>query len=267
VLGEGGKVDGGGGGGALGSGQGTGDMQSGGTSNASGTVVGNGYDSSAVGASGSDDGGSGPSGGKTKVGDAPNGNEVDRTAQDPVGTGVLRLAAGGPMTYGGDSQQADFKDKAAKVLSARDFTYDKTNLPRYPEANQAVFSALSYDVADRSDTYGSASAIVTGRPFDEAVAWYRKNLPAGWSNTTVSDFNRLGAVAQQFSPDKIMQMIAGAKDATPVSSAEIPATAATDRIRLSLFSPPAGTPGDLGVMIVQPGDKPVEIFMRTHIKP
>jgi hypothetical protein len=64
-----------------------------------------------------------------------------------------------------------------------------------------------------------------------------------------------------------MQMIAGAKDATPVSSAEIPATAATDRIRLSLFSPPAGTPGDLGVMIVQPGDKPVEIFMRTHIKP
>ena len=31
--------------------------------------------------------------------------------------------------------------------------------------------------------------------------------------------------------------------------------------------PAAGTPGDLGVMVIQKGDKPVTIMMKTHVSP
>ncbi len=80
--------------------------------------------------------------------------------------------------------------------------------------------------------------------------------------------NRLGAVAQQFSPDKIMQTIAGANGSAPVKSVgDVPATPAADRMRLSMFSPPAGTKGALGLMVVQHGDQPVEILMNIHVKP
>jgi hypothetical protein len=153
-------------------------------------------------------------------------------------------------------------------LSAPDFTYDKTGLPRYLDSNKAVFSAMSYDMPGRTDTYGSSSGIVTGSAFDDVVSWYRKSLPPGWSNSTVSDLNRLGAVAQALSPDKIMQMLAAPNDAAPAKSVgEIPATAAADRMRLSMFSPPPGTKGDLGVMVVQHGDQPVAIMMKAHIAP
>jgi hypothetical protein len=163
--------------------------------------------------------------------------------------------------------QTNGKDTSVKVLSAPDFRYDKTGLPRYPDAN-TVSSAMSYDVEGRTDQYHSSSGILTTSSFDDVVSWYRKNLPPGWSSSTISDLNRLGAVAQQLSPDKIMQMMAAQSDATAVkSAAETPATAATDRTRLSLFAPPAGTKGELGVMIVQKGDQPVEIMMKTHVSP
>jgi hypothetical protein len=268
VIGDGGRVDGGGGGGSAGSGDGTGDMEGGGPGNANGITVGHGNDSSAEGANGSDDSGGG-GGGKSKPSDNPNSPGTDPDAKKRTELGVLRLAAGGPLTPDGvATAQSPGKDVSIQTLSAPDFTYDKTGLPRYLDSNKAVFSAMSYDMPGRTDTYGSSSGIVTGSAFDDVVSWYRKSLPPGWSNSTVSDLNRLGAVAQALSPDKIMQMLAAPNDAAPAKSVgEIPATAAADRMRLSMFSPPPGTKGDLGVMVVQHGDQPVAIMMKAHIAP
>jgi hypothetical protein len=152
-----------------------------------------------------------------------------------------------------------------KVLSAPDFRYDKTGLPRYPDANTAVFSALSYAAEGSTDRYGSSSGIATSSSFDTVVAWYRKSLPVGWSNTNIGDLDQIGALARQLSPDKILQMSTAAGQAQPVDNA--PATDADKRTRISMFSPPERTKGDLGVMIVQKGDKPVQIFMKTHVQP
>jgi hypothetical protein len=177
VLGSGGSVDGSGGG--------------------NGTTVGQGHDGSAVGAQGADDSAGADSSGKSRL-DGGNGPDGDPDTKKSVETGVWRPAAGAPLSdSSGDTPQSNPKDATVKVLSAHDFTYDRTGLPRYPDANQAIFSALSYDAPGRTDSYGSASGIVTGSAFDEVVAWYHKSLPGGWSNTTLSDLNRLGAVAQQ----------------------------------------------------------------------
>ncbi len=165
-----------------------------------------------------------------------------------------------------DATLPEAQDRHGKQLIAHDFRYDKTGLPRYPDATKAVISAISYDEADQTDRFGSSSAIVTGSAFEDVVSWYGKNLPPGWHDVTVGDLNRLGAVAQQLSPDKIMGMLIAPNGGTPVKSvAETPSTAASERMRLSIFSPPAGTKGELGVMVVQQGDKPVEILMKTRV--
>jgi len=267
VLGDGGRVSGTGGGGSAGSGQGTGDMAGGGTASANGVTVGHGYDGSATGAAGSDDSGGGQ-GGKSKLGDSPNGQYTDQQAKR-MQSGVWRAATGGSLLPDGpDVAQSQGKDDSIKVLSAADFRYDKTGLPRYPDANKSVSSAISYDAQGSTDKYRSSSGILTTSSFDDVVSWYSKSLPPGWSSSTIGDLNRLGAVAQALSPDKIMQMIAAPNDAAPAKSVgDIPATAAADRMRVSLFAPPAGTKGDLGVLIAQHGDEPVEILMKAHISP
>ncbi len=90
-----------------------------------------------------------------------------------------------PMTLGADDLSGtDPHDTAKKVLSAHDFTYDRTGLPRYPDATQAVSSALSYDVPDKVDAYSSACGIVTGSSFDDVVAWYRNELRAAGRTPT-----------------------------------------------------------------------------------
>jgi hypothetical protein len=269
LHGDGGSAEGSGGPGSAGSGTGDGDMTGGGKASVNGDVSAHGGKAKPeVGANGSDDNGGG-TGGKGNPGDSPNGPDSDPDAKKRTEAGVWRLAAGAPLSANSvDVPQTNGKDTSVKVLSAPDFRYDKTGLPRYPDANTAVSSAMSYDVEGRTDQYHSSSGILTNGSFDDVVSWYRKNLPPGWSNSTISDLNRLGAVAQQLSPDKIMQMMAAQSDATAVkSAAETPATATTDRTRLSLFAPPAGTKGELGVMIVQKGDQPVEIMMKTHASP
>jgi hypothetical protein len=244
VAGAGGGGGGGGGGGSGGSGGGKGGMEGSGMGGGNGTTVGHGYDGSAVGAKGSDDAGGGQ------------GSDPELEMKQSTKTGVWRLAAGAALSASsGDAPQANSRDATVRVLSARDFSYDRTALPRYADASQAILSALSYDTPGKTDTYGSASGIVTGSSFDDVVTWYRKSLPAGWSNTTLSDLNRLGAVAQQLTPDKILQMLNPQSSSAPGQSVgDTPATAAADRVRLSQ-------------MVVQHGDKPVQILMKTHVVP
>ena len=243
-------------------------MTGGGGGGASGTTTGQGYDGSAAGAKGSDDGGGGQ-GGNSKLGDSPNDPYKDSDPKKQTESGVWKLAAGAPLSPNGvDTQQDNGSLGSVKVLSAPDFRYDKTGLPRYPDANMANFSAMSVNAGGAPDRYGSSSGILTTSPFNEVVEWYRKNLPAGWFNSTVGDLNQLGAMAQQLSPDKIMQMLSAPDGSGQGKSlAETPATAVNRQLRLSIFSAPPRTKGDLGVMIVQQGDKPVQIFMKTQVQP
>ena len=130
VLGDGGKVDGGGGGGSPGSGTGSGDMAGGGHSSASGTTVGHGNDSSEAGSTGSDDSGGGTSG-SSKPDTSPNDPSIDPDVKKTE-LGVAKLATGAPLADSyGDGSVAQGSSASVKVLSARDFTYDKTGLPRY----------------------------------------------------------------------------------------------------------------------------------------
>ena len=173
---------------------------------------------------------------------------------------VMQLSKGGalgPGADGPDPQQAD-----GNTLAAPDFRYDKTGLPRYPDAVSGVVSAYTYGTGGEQDVKGSSVAIVTGSSFDTAVAWYVKNLPPGWRAQTVGDF---GALAQQLSPQNLGKMLgmgASADDQT----ASPPAPPAGPQIKVSILTPPKGTANDPGVMIVQKDQDPVKILMKINMR-
>jgi hypothetical protein len=164
----------------------------------------------------------------------------------------------------GDADDADAKlPPQGKSYSANDFTYDKTNLPRYPDANTAVVSSVSYGPDGRTDTYSTGAGIVTSSSFDQVVNWYRQNLPPGWRAMTIGDMQQL---SKQLSAGSLTQMLGGQPGNAPITAgaADAPATAP---LRLSIFSPPAGSPSKSGIMIVQHGDEPVEALLQAKIAP
>jgi len=179
---------------------------------------------------------------------------------------LVKLTEGKPVTYGDDDERAGNDAPPVKSFTARDFTYDKTGLPHYPDAVQAVVSSITYDPPDRTDTYRTGAAIVTTNSFATVVDWYQKNLPGGWQSTTMGDFAQLGAAGQQLSPENILKMLGAGAQSGAVPTPP-PATAPADRIRISIFKPPAGSPNDRGIMIVQKGDHPVEALLQARVKP
>ena len=173
---------------------------------------------------------------------------------------VMQLSRGGALGPGAD--EPDPQTDGNNTLAAPDFRDDKTGLPRYPDAVSGVVSAYTYGPGGQQDVKGSSVVIVTGSSFDTAVAWYVKNLPAGWRAQTVGDFN---ALAQQLSVENLGKMLgmgAGAED----HPASAPAPPAGPQIKVSIFTPPKGTANDPGVMIVQKGQESVKIFMKVNLR-
>ena len=137
----------------------------------------------------------------------------------------MKLTAGKPITYGDGDDQGGNEPPPVKSFAAHDFTYDKTGLPRYPDAVSAVVSSMTYDTPDQTGPYKTGAGIVTTSSFDTVVAWYQKNLPGGWQSTTVGDFARMGAQAAQLSPQNLMKMLTGAQNGGNPALTPVPATA------------------------------------------
>jgi hypothetical protein len=227
---------------------------------------GNGLDGPGV--DGDDDDAGGGGGGKGPSSDTGEATPPTNGGGDELKNDLRRFTQGkGPPNSG----QADDQDAKAlpqgKSYSANDFTYDKTNLPRYPDAVSAVVSSISYE-PESTDTYSTGAGIVTASSFDTVVSWYRQNLPPGWHDMTIGDMQQL---SKQLSVQSITQMLGAQPASDPAaagaaSSAAAP-TAAADQIRISVFSPPAGSKAKSGVMIVQHGDSPVEALLQAKVAP
>lgn len=172
---------------------------------------------------------------------------------------VARLSKGGALGPGVDTPDAA-PSPGGNTLAAQDFRYDKTGLPRYPDAVTGVVSAFTYGPGGQQDVQGSSVAIATGSSFDSAVQWYVKNLPDGWHAQTVGDF---GALAQQLSVENLGKMLGlGGGNANQAASAPPPGP----QMKVSIFTPPKGAANNPGVMIVQKGQEPVKIFLKVNMR-
>jgi hypothetical protein len=178
---------------------------------------------------------------------------------------LTRYTQGKGETLGGPDDEDANTPPQGKSYSTSDFTYDKTNLPRYPDAVSAVVSSISYGPDGRTDTYSTGAGIVTTSSFDKVVNWYRENLPPGWHDMTIGDMQQL---SKQLSAQSIMQILGVPPPADQAAPSRPPgATPAAEPIRISVFSPPAGGKAKVGVMIVQHGDSPVEALLQAKVAP
>jgi hypothetical protein len=195
-------------------------------------------------------GGQGPAG--------TSGDSHGASADGSTGTSAATQPAPG-LTRGDGSDYKDPPDPPPnQVLTASDFRYDRTGLPRYPQSVSTLGSTLTRE-RGVAGGYHSTCAIVTSSSFQEVVDWYKAHLPADWHVQTVGD---LTALAQQVSIGNIMKTLtASMQTAGPPSSNESPAAHTDDPLSVAMFSPPPGTTGEPGIMIKEKAGQPVEITM------
>jgi hypothetical protein len=257
----------------------------GGTPNKSGNRAGQGPSEAAGGSSTGDVEGYGKITPHDLAGNEDSGTSTGRKSQDGDPRLDLASNAGGgdPELYGAVGQLAqgvapygaamnppqDDPTTRTKSLVAYDFTYDKTNLPRYPDNVREVASSISYSLdsktGERSGPYGTGAGIVTNSSFDSVVDWYRKNLPDGWQSSSIGDFGQLSQATQGPAGD-LMKLLKGEMPgSSPTSGNPGPAP---PKVRVALFKAPnagAGSPGST-IMIIQKDDKPVSVYLQSDVK-
>lgn len=145
-----------------------------------------------------------------------------------------------------------------QVLTASDFRYDKTGLPRYAQSVTTIASTFSHP-RGATGGYHSTCALVTSSQFGDVVDWYKTHLPAGWHAQVVGD---VAALAQQVSIDNIMKMLTESTQSNGAPSSSAPPVASSaNPLSVAMFSPPPNTLGEPSVMIRQKAGQSVEISL------
>lgn len=204
--------------------------------------------------------GTSPSG-KPNQGDDPPG--LEGTPPDVTGA-LMKQLNGGDMSYGGKVNDSTPPDAPppGPVLTAKDFSYDSTGLPRYSSGVQGVASGVATDTVHHKKS--TLAAIVTNDSFDSVVTWYKGQVPAGWSAQSMGD---IGAVSKALSPQSIMGMLSGASNGKPTDTAAINAAMAGNGDRsVAIFNPPNQTADPRSIMIVKIKGKPTEIMMSKKLQ-
>jgi hypothetical protein len=186
------------------------------------------------------------------------GRSVDRSSQpadpaDPSNSG--KLSGNGP----------EFKDRPdpppSQVLTASDFRYDKTGLPRYSQSVSTAGSTLT-PLPGTGGGYHSTCAIVTTSSFQDVVEWYKTQLPGGWHSQSVGDLN---ALAQHVSIENIVKTLTAATASNGSAASTVSPVPQNDTaLSVAMFSPPAGAAGEPMIMVRQKAGQAVEITLSKN---
>jgi hypothetical protein len=183
------------------------------------------------------------------------------SGQSPDGTLMGKL--GGADSPGDAKVESGVMDPDPRpVLTAKDFSYDSTGLPRYSSGVTDIASGVATDtIRHRKSTL---AVIATNDSFDSVVTWYKSQVPAGWKAESMGD---LGAVAKAMSPDAIMGMISGATNGKPVDTAAMSAAIkGSGDHSVAIFNPPNQTADPRSIMIVKDKGKPTKVMMSKKLQ-
>jgi hypothetical protein len=138
------------------------------------------------------------------------------------------------------------------VVGARDFSYDRSELPRYPNADKVV-SAMTVPAGGAvSDSNSTVATILSHDDPDTVIAWYRTHLPSGWTEQAPPSADAVDQVAKQASTaapggtplDAMLKTIAGSQ-----LQQALPGLARVRAAHLTMFWPPDRTTDTRGVLI------------------
>jgi hypothetical protein len=149
-----------------------------------------------------------PPDGNDATGEAPDGGGPDGKRQppaeaqkgaQPTAAGPVPLGEGGAVDTGAAPLKGteDATTPGSDAAVAHDFRYDKSNLPRYPNAVTKVGSGTSLPSGSPTpDANVSLSEILTTDAPQTVAAWYHDNLPPNWSQVS------FGGLTMFWPPDR-----------------------------------------------------------------
>jgi hypothetical protein len=195
-------------------------------------------------------------------GTAPDQPPANGSAKDFAGNLVMKSAEGKMSTGKSTLDTMPAGPPPANLLSAHDFTYDSTGLPRYASGVTQVASGLSTDTVRHKKS--TMAAIVTTDSFDQTVNWYKGQVPAGWHNSVIGDMD---AMSKALTPDAITNMISGATSGGPVDTTALTAAANGRKNGVAVFNPPNQTTDSRSIMIISRPGQPTQILMTKKLQP
>jgi hypothetical protein len=219
---------------------------------------------------GNEDTGKNPPGRKSQEGEPTPDPAPNVSRGDPELYGVVAQLGQGVDPYDAAVNPAQDNPAARKKsFVAYDFTYDKTNLPRYSDNVREVASSISYALdpktGEHTGAYGTGAGIVTTSSFDNVVDWYRKSLPAGWQSSSIGDLGQLTQQATQGPGGDLMKLLKGEMPGSSPTNGN--ASPAPPKVRVAVFKVPTAAAGasDSTIMIIQKEDKPVRVYLQSNV--
>lgn len=181
VVGGGGSMNGDGAGAKLkGGGSGDGDLPPGGAASGNGIAVASGGKGEGTAVAEEADLGGGGKGGPVPSGELPPSLPADTKTKPVDGKDAVPSATAGDGSLGDDMPDMKLApdQPGSRIVGARDFSYDRSGLPHYPNSVDKIASAMAIPpggaVADGNTTIAE---ILTNDDPDKVAAWYRAQLP------------------------------------------------------------------------------------------
>lgn len=197
--------------------------------------------------------------GKPNTGDDPTGDM--KTGENVAGDLLIKSAEGKLSGKGKFDDTVPAGPPPPNLLSAHDFTYDSTGLPRYSSAVTGIASGVSNDTARHQKS--TMATIVTTDSFDKVVDWYKGQVPAGWHASQVGDME---GMSKALTPDAIGKMLSGAMNGGPVDTASVTAAQNGHRTGVAIFNPPDQTKDPRSIMIVVKPGSPTQVVMTKKLQ-
>jgi hypothetical protein len=235
-----------------------GDVKSGGVGDAHGTTK-SGGGRGAGGGGGDDDGGGANSRGSGEAfgsGKSP----ADSDAKGSLGSAVTHGLLSDTSGLGGSSANEQI-GPTVDTVTAPNFTYDLTGLPRYANVTRSM-SGLSTRKDIPADT-GTVAAMLTTDSFDSVATWYHAHVPPGWHETKMGNMEQMAA---QLSPQNLAKMLSAAVSGAPASdSTTAPAESAPGHSVAIWTAPDNDAHHYRGIMVVTTPGEPTRVIMKRSV--
>ncbi len=256
VSGTGANVNGSGAPASLGGGgTGSGDLASGGLNDASGKTVSKGTAATVNGGGGQIDDGGGGGSGTMQPGAVQSQPEIATASAGSTGTAPVPAGSGASSQLGPGDPDLPIKPDAPgdRVVGARDLSYDRSGLPRYPNEDRVASAIVVPPGGGVSDSNSTVATILTRDDPDRVAAWYRAHLPANWTAMALPSAEETDKAAKQAStsasPDSPLAGMLKALSGGQQQQA-LPGVAKARAAHLTLFLPPDGTKDTRSVMVL-----------------
>jgi hypothetical protein len=235
-----------------------GEVKSGGMSDASGATKSGGGRNDGAGGGGDDEGGGNTRGSGAAFGSGK--SPADSDAKGSLGSEVVRGLGSSSSGLGGASANEQV-GPTMDTVTAPNFTYDLTGLPRYSNVTRSM-SGLSTRKDIPADT-STVVAMLTASSFDSVTSWYHTHVPSGWHETKMGNMEQMAA---QLSPQNIAKMLSAyVNGASASDSSAAPADSAPGHSIAIWTAPDNDAHHYRGIMVATAPGEPTRVVMKRSV--